>query len=374
METVTELSDIVADTSDYESWLERFGPLDAVDLRYKHEQMSQRTNPFPFFRGTYYRWARHWQTNPPELLDVPRVLAVGDLHIENFGTWRDSDGRLCWGVNDFDEADELPYTNDLVRLAASVRFARKAGVLRLKCGAACWAILDGYRDCLRAGGKPFVVEERHPHIRAMAMAADRSPQRFWQKMTKLLADPPAEPTTAAKAALVQDLPVDGLDLAFRVRPRVGMGSLGKMRYVALAEWSGGWICREAKTCTPPATAWLSGNNDAKGSRISEIVNNAVRAADPFYRPGQHWIVRRLAPRCSRIEIQTLMKGDSRRIMYAMGAEAANIHLGTSGAAKEILKDFDTRPHGWLKDAARMMCKAIERDWKQWRRANAESKQ
>lgn len=26
------------------------------------------------------------------------VLAVGDLHIENFGTWGDSEGRLCGGV------------------------------------------------------------------------------------------------------------------------------------------------------------------------------------------------------------------------------------------------------------------------------------
>jgi len=32
------------------------------------------------------------------------VLAVGDLHVENFGTWRDAEGRLIWGVNDFDES------------------------------------------------------------------------------------------------------------------------------------------------------------------------------------------------------------------------------------------------------------------------------
>ena len=34
----------------------------------------------------------------------PAVLAVGDLHTENFGTWRDAEGRLIWGINDFDEA------------------------------------------------------------------------------------------------------------------------------------------------------------------------------------------------------------------------------------------------------------------------------
>ena len=49
------------------------------------------------------------------------VLAIGDLHLENFGTWRDAEGRLVWGINDFDEAWALPYTNDLIRLATSAR-------------------------------------------------------------------------------------------------------------------------------------------------------------------------------------------------------------------------------------------------------------
>ena len=56
-------------------------------------------------------------------MDAPRVLSVGDLHLENFGTWRDADGRLAWGVNDFDEAAVMPYVLDLVRLATSIQLA-----------------------------------------------------------------------------------------------------------------------------------------------------------------------------------------------------------------------------------------------------------
>jgi len=44
-----------------------------------------------------------------DLTDAPRLLAVGDLHVENFRTWRDAEGRLVWGVNDFDEVAEMPY-------------------------------------------------------------------------------------------------------------------------------------------------------------------------------------------------------------------------------------------------------------------------
>ena len=39
---------------------------------------------------------------------------VGDLHVENYGTWRDAEGRLVCGNNDFDETCPLPYTNDVV--------------------------------------------------------------------------------------------------------------------------------------------------------------------------------------------------------------------------------------------------------------------
>ena len=119
--------------------------------------MSDVADPFPFFRGTYYRWAQHW-ASAGKLAEGPRVLAVGDLHLANFGIWRDAEGRLCWGVNDFDEADELSYANDLVRLAASVRFGKKSGAIDISSSEACGAILEGYRACLKAGGQPFVLE------------------------------------------------------------------------------------------------------------------------------------------------------------------------------------------------------------------------
>src|SRR5258708_19481475 len=78
---------------------------------------------FPFMRSTFYRWAQLWPMVCPDLAKGPQVLAVGDLHVENFGTWRDVEGRLIWGVNDFDETHPLAYANDLVRLAVSAHLA-----------------------------------------------------------------------------------------------------------------------------------------------------------------------------------------------------------------------------------------------------------
>jgi uncharacterized protein (DUF2252 family) len=86
----------------YEDWLaaQLRGDLVRADLREKHRKMQE--SPFAFLRATYWRWAETVLDVCPELKTAPKVLAVGDLHLENFGTWRDVEGRLIWGVNDFD--------------------------------------------------------------------------------------------------------------------------------------------------------------------------------------------------------------------------------------------------------------------------------
>src|SRR6266404_6154085 len=113
--------DIHQATRAYELWLSKQMPLILADLRLKHQRMDQ--SALAFLRATFYRWAQRWPHVCLELATAPVVLGVGDLHLENFGTWRDSEGRLVWGVNDFDEACQLPYPADLVRLAVSAQLA-----------------------------------------------------------------------------------------------------------------------------------------------------------------------------------------------------------------------------------------------------------
>jgi uncharacterized protein (DUF2252 family) len=148
---------IVKSTHRYEAWLGSHTPIVKADVRLKHQRMAEAA--FPFLRATFYRWMQIWPEVCPDLANAPRVLGVGDLHVENFGTWRDVEGRLVWGVNDFDEAAMIPYTNDLVRLAASALLAIEGGHLSLKAKDACTVILDGYRKSLAEHGLPFVLEE-----------------------------------------------------------------------------------------------------------------------------------------------------------------------------------------------------------------------
>src|SRR5271154_1374882 len=116
---------------------------------------------------------------------APPVLAVGDLHVDSFGTWRDVEGRLCWGVDDFDESFPLAYTNDLVRLAASMKIVIDAEGLSIKFKDGCDAILEGYVRSLREGGCPFVMEEHEQKLGKLGVDSFKPPPGFWEKLNRL---------------------------------------------------------------------------------------------------------------------------------------------------------------------------------------------
>src|ERR1700684_1610166 len=149
-------------TASYEAWMRTCTEVVPSDLRLKHEQMKQ--DPFLFLRGTFYRWAQQWPSVCADVCRAPRVLSVGDLHVNSFGTWRDAEGRLCWGVDDFDEAWPLAYTNDLVRLAASLKIVIDGEGLSVQLKDGCNAILDGYSTSLREGGCPIVLAENEQKL------------------------------------------------------------------------------------------------------------------------------------------------------------------------------------------------------------------
>ena len=353
-------ADIFSATSAYEAWLGRFMPLVRADLAEKHRLM--RSAPFPFMRATFYRWCQVWREHAGEAAHATRVLAVGDLHVENFGTWRDADGRLIWGINDFDEATSLPWTYDLVRLAVSVFLAIDGDHLKVRRRSACDAILEGYSDGVAWGGRPFVLEEEHGWLRKIATAELRDPTVFWAKMSAL---PPARAIDRAAArAITAAMPARELKIRF-ARRVAGLGSLGRPRFVGLAIWGGGLVAREVKATAPSAAAWAAGA--AVGAlAYNRIIDGAVRVPDPTVRVVDKWLVRRLAPHCTRIELADLPSGaDEERLFHAMGFETANVHLGTAGVARPIARELRARERRWLADAADVMAREVEKDWNRW---------
>jgi len=355
---------IVKATSRYEDWLARLTPVVRSDLKVKHKEMAK--SAFPFLRATFYRWVQIWPEVCPKLARAPRVLGVGDLHIENFGTWRDTEGRLVWGINDFDETSQYPYTLDLVRLATSALLAIREGHFAVGPKRVCDAILGGYQKGMQEGGRPFVLGEQHDWLRAIAEKKLRDPVQFWKKIDELGTVKGKVPKGARKA-LERLLPQSGMK--YRLVHRVaGLGSLGRLRFVAVADWKGGQLAREAKALLPSAIHWLSAKRPPREIFYSKILKNAVRCRDPWVDIRGPWIVRRLSPDCSRVELDSLAKGRSElQLLGAMGKETANIHLATERRRRAVLEDLRRKKPNWLVVAAEAMVQTTEKDWLAWKR-------
>ena len=374
------MDSILKATASYEAWLMEHmgeaGDLNAFDA--KHRLMKE--GEFPFFRATFYRWAQRWKEEAEELATdpTPRLLSIGDVHVENFGTWRDDEGRLVWGANDFDEASELAWTSDLVRLATSALLAAESNTVPMTPQEICGRISSGYRRQMEAGkqARPFILAEENPELVTLMNAARKDPAVFWDKLRTKKTALASEVPPSAQAALISALPKDISDkVEWReINPAAsppGMGSIGRRRYYAVAHWGGAWMAREAKALAPSANAWALG--DSSGSiHIGTLLDNAVRSPDPWFEWRGDWLVRRLAPDAvkanfSDVDSPALDKRTAKKLFDAMGAETANIHLG-GGKTAEILQDFGSRTgnnEDWLWDAAKKWRNKLRNDFTQY---------
>lgn len=352
---------ITASTARYEAWLatELGDELVAADLDAKHQRMAEA--PFPFLRATYWRWAECILNWCPALAEAESVLAVGDIHLENFGTWRDADGRQIWGVNDYDEAAEMPWPLDLVRLATSALLATPKGPGAADISA---ALLAGYAAGLE-NPRPFVLDQQPGAISdAVRHAKARPGQVFWDRLEKAARAHAGKPGPRWLAALHAALP-HGAEVVRVARRTAGTGSLGRPRWVMLAEWRGGRVAREAKAVV--ASAWvLPPGRGGRAPRCQEAASGAYRVPDPWYAVANHIVVRRLSPNNRKIELAedtaTLL---SAPVLQAMGHELASMHRGSSGAGR-LRRGLAAMPKHWLKQAATLAAERTAAEHAEWR--------
>jgi len=130
-----------------------------ADLKTKHAAMAE--DVFPFLRATFYRWMQLGRKCARRRTALQRSWASAistSRTLEPGAMWKASG----MGINDFDEAYNLPYTQDLVRLAASAHIAVRESRLQIAPKDACNSILAGYQKSLESGGHPIVLAEEHP--------------------------------------------------------------------------------------------------------------------------------------------------------------------------------------------------------------------
>jgi hypothetical protein len=116
---------------------------------------------------------------------------VGDLHTENFGTFRAVTGNLVYDINDFDETTTAPYEFDLRRLATSLLLTGLENGMRLGDGVnATEAALLSYLDSIDRLGRLRRREEfeaegvaESPEVKSLLKnAEEKSRPDFMRKL------------------------------------------------------------------------------------------------------------------------------------------------------------------------------------------------
>ncbi len=115
-------------------------------------------NAFSFFRGTCHLF---YQDLPNLTIDsAPHVWICGDLHLENFGTYKGDNRQIHFGINDFDEGALAPCTWDLARLSTSIFLAADNLKLdRIIAIGLVQSYLTTYSNTLVAGNNIAITEE-----------------------------------------------------------------------------------------------------------------------------------------------------------------------------------------------------------------------
>jgi hypothetical protein len=258
----------------------------------------------------------------------------------------------------------MPYVLDLIRLATSALIA--APDASPAPAVQCRAILKGYREGLSAP-RPLILDRDLAWLRELVVVSEKQRAKFWKKIAKAKEErAPAHYRRSLAAAM----PERGLQLK-TARRTAGLGSLGRPRWVAIADWRGAPIVREAKALVP--SAWQRAPGRSGKLRCAEIAGGRYRAIDPWLRFDSKLATRRLSPNNRKIEAGddvSVLLGP--QMLEAMGLDLAGVHLGTATgkSTAAVGRDFENRKSGWLLTAARNMAAAVKQDHAQWKTAQA----
>lgn len=222
-------------------------------LKYRNMRLS----PFVFLRGTCHLF--YDRLPRMRVLDrAPATWLCGDLHIENFGSYKGDNRLVYFDMNDFDEAVLAPCSWDLVRCLSSILVgAQSMSVKRPVARALCRTFLDAYVAALAHGKARWVERETAEGMIKHLLESLRNRQRpqFLASRTERtgkrrqirldgkkalpVSDKQRNKVTAFMDSFAAAQPnpqfYKVLDVARRI---AGTGSLGVERYIILVEGKG----------------------------------------------------------------------------------------------------------------------------------------
>lgn len=292
-------------------------------------------SPFAFLRGASALWAELIRREPELLRRVPGSgKLVGDLHLENVGTFRTARG-VALHVNDFDESFDGPWAFDVVRLLTSTLLARP----ELDCsGLEVLALAEQVLDGHAAGVAGATARLPAPLSRAASEAGLKPEDKFLAKRLaapdrlvrddKMPAAPASKLPLAKKAvaawaeATKQPAAVTLLDLTRRV---AGTGSLGVERLVALVKVGDVTRLLELKEVRPPTFAELQADATRLLATWTQCLPRAPQELAAAFLGTVPVIVRPFFAADDKLAVEDFDKTALPQTLRAIGVMAGEVH-------------------------------------------------
>ena len=340
-------------------------------LKYK----SMRKSAFAFLRATCHLFYEDLPKSPL-LRKAPVVWACGDLHLENFGSYKGDNRLVYFDLNDFDEALLAPCTWDLLRLLTSILVARET--LRITSAQAltlCRHLLDTYVAAIQDGKARWIERETAEglirdlldtqRVRKRKTFLDHSTIKTRGRRKIRIDGKHALKATAEQIQLVHAFMAEFsrqapnpnffrlLDVARRI---AGTGSLGVERYILLVEGKGSPdknYLLDLKQALPsslaPRVKIKQPHWDNEAQRVATIQRRVQAISMAFLRPvvfdKSSYVLRGLQPLEDRVALDGRTGGFVRsdQFMTTLGNMVAWGHLRSSGrkgsATADELTDF-----------------------------------
>jgi uncharacterized protein (DUF2252 family) len=229
-------------------------------------------NPFGFFRGSFHLFARDVLNKAYEPLPLLsgegiEMDLVGDIHSENYGTYKAADGLIHYDINDFDETTQGRFDFDVCRLATSHvlaaldRGSKLAEAVQVPL-AALTTYCDTVRRLIKKGADLDVSEQRlsgcNPVDDLIQAGVQAKRPGFIDRLTELVGERRCIRRSVHYFNLPDSEREQGLRLLDDYRRRLddkdrpadffrvedvcgrvaGIGSMGRLRYVVLVAGKG----------------------------------------------------------------------------------------------------------------------------------------
>ncbi|GHN01535.1 hypothetical protein WSM22_30240 [Cytophagales bacterium WSM2-2] len=287
---------------------------------------------FTFYRATCHLFYEDLHLNSA-LARGPLVWSCGDLHLENFGSYRAYNGLVYFDINDFDEAMLAPASWDLCRFLCSISLAADTWKYSTKEAEGLMLLVLKVYTRQLAEGKAYAIEKETspPLIRDFFEMAEGKKEkemvktRMERKKGKLKIikgktfSIEKEVYKEVKNSVNDFLKTNYeylkvRDVAFRI---AGIGSLGIKRYVILAEdmKEEKWRLLDLKKSYPSSLApYLKFQQPSWHTEAERIVTaqSLIQYAPPRYMgtlpiDSENFILKQLQPSAQKIDCKLASK-------------------------------------------------------------------